>query len=148
MKRNFLIIAGVIVLAIILILSARIISPEDTWLCVKGEWTKHGNPSSAKPLVGCGQEVASTAVNFNETGHLVKDNPGLKPGVWFLVYEKPGVPALTTELSFDSGSKCKLNGTEGICPDVLLPGSALTKIEGVEKDGIVRVVSAVSGNNN
>ncbi len=81
-------------------------------------------------------------------GHLVKDNPGLKVGVWYLVYEKPGTPALTVELLFDEKSVCKFNNQTGKCPDVLLPSSALTKVEGAEKDGIMQVIRATTGNSN
>jgi len=27
---------------------------EDTWICVKGEWIKHGAPSRPMPETGCG----------------------------------------------------------------------------------------------
>jgi len=27
---------------------------EDTWICVEGEWVKHGVPSAPKPEGGCG----------------------------------------------------------------------------------------------
>lgn len=29
---------------------------EDSWLCVDGEWVKHGNPSAAMPQAGCEEE--------------------------------------------------------------------------------------------
>lgn len=41
---------GVIIATVFLI---RFISPEDTWLCQKGEWVKHGNPNSNKPDSVC-----------------------------------------------------------------------------------------------
>jgi hypothetical protein len=79
---------------------------------------------------------------FNKIGHLVKDNPGLKPGVWFLVYEAPGAPALTQELSFDIESVCSANGRTGKCPDILLPLSSLIRVEGDLYNGVVRVFRA------
>lgn len=120
---------------------------EDTWICSEGKWLKHGNPSAPMPTSGCGTEEsgASARINFDEWGHLVKDNPGMKPGVWFLVYEKPGKPALTAELQFDSESVCEYNGDKGKCPDVLLLSSALTRVRGIETGGVVKVISAVSG---
>ena len=33
--------------------------PEDAWLCVDGEWVKHGNPSAPMPDSGCGQDITS-----------------------------------------------------------------------------------------
>lgn len=35
---------------------------------------------------------------------MIKDNPGFKPGVWFLSYEKPGSPGLSVELDLTSVS--------------------------------------------
>ena len=35
----------------------RLLTPEDTWLCQKGEWVKHGNPSGPTPTAGCGQQL-------------------------------------------------------------------------------------------
>ena len=31
----------------------RLSSGEDDWLCVQGEWVRHGNPAEAKPSTGC-----------------------------------------------------------------------------------------------
>lgn len=45
-------------------------------------------------------------INFSETGTFTKDFPGSKPGVLYLLYEKPGAPALTVELEYDGDSKC------------------------------------------
>lgn len=28
---------------------------EDTWICVEGEWVKHGVPSAPKPETPCGE---------------------------------------------------------------------------------------------
>jgi len=28
---------------------------EDTWICVEGEWVKHGVPSAPKPETPCGR---------------------------------------------------------------------------------------------
>lgn len=37
--------------------------PEDDWICVKGEWVKHGNPGAPKPTGSCGQnsQIANPA---------------------------------------------------------------------------------------
>lgn len=84
-----------------------------------------------------------TDINFDETGHFVKDNPGLKPGVWYLIYEKPGAPALMAELVFDDKSTCVWGDRQGVCPDVFLPRSSLTRVRGtLMQNGAVRVVNA------
>lgn len=85
-------------------------------------------------------------LDFIALGHLVKNNPGLKPDIWYLVYERPGEPALYAELLFTENSECSFGGTKGICPDVLLPSSALTEIQGVRQgNGAVLVKTARSG---
>jgi hypothetical protein len=140
----------IIIFSIIIILglgSLRFFSIEDSWVCDNGIWIKHGNPATFMPKSGCEDGGSSNAsVNFSENGHFVKDNPGLKPGIWYFIYEKPGQPALYKELIFDQNSFCKFGSKEGQCPDVLLPASSLTKIEGVEKEGRVLVLSATTGN--
>ena len=46
-----IIVAGVICFALWL----RVSTGEDTWLCVNGQWIKHGNPSAAMPAIPCTQ---------------------------------------------------------------------------------------------
>ncbi|MDD4531520.1 MAG: hypothetical protein PHH21_02315, partial [Candidatus Pacebacteria bacterium] len=53
------------------------------------------------------QNGKKEAVNFSRTGNLVIDNPGMEPGIWYLVYEAPGSPANSAKLSFDSKSVCR-----------------------------------------
>ena len=76
---------------------------------------------------------------FNEAGNLVKDNPGLEPGVWYLSYEKPGKPALTKKLVFVESSTC-IDGSEdsGCSPEELIVGSRV-RITGSEEGGAVVV---------
>jgi len=61
-KKNIIII-GLIIIAIIFvtgILIARLISPEDNWICNNlGQWVKHGNPSASQPLIPCGQKATT-----------------------------------------------------------------------------------------
>jgi hypothetical protein len=52
--NSFLILlASFVIIAITLI---RVISPEDTWICQKGQWVKHGNPSTFQPTSDCPTE--------------------------------------------------------------------------------------------
>lgn len=121
----------------------RFAAPEDAWICTDGQWVRHGNPSSSQPQNGCGENMATEDIDFDEVGHFVKDNPGLKPGVWYLIYEKPGAAALSAELIFDDKSVCTWGGERGPCPEVFLPRSSLTRVRGVlTQDGAVRVTIA------
>ena len=135
---------GVLLLIIVLIFIVRFVGggSEDAWICVNGEWAKHGNPASSMPESGCGS-AGTPATSFSAMGNLVKDNPGLAPGAWYLVFEKPGSPAVTIELSFDAKSLCILNGTVSPCrPSDFVPGERVT-VDGEESSGTVGVVSLI-----
>lgn len=49
-------IVGIIILSILFLFSLRFIigGSEDDWICVAGEWVKHGVPSAPKPTKPCG----------------------------------------------------------------------------------------------
>lgn len=57
-------IAIVIVLIIGLVLLVRFVfgGAEDTWLCQKGQWVKHGNPKDPAPSTGCGSASPTPAM--------------------------------------------------------------------------------------
>jgi len=52
---------------------------------------------------------------FDRTGNLVRNNPGLEAGMWYLIYEAPGLPALTQRLIFTTSSTCVQEGVESLC---------------------------------
>lgn len=43
----------IIIVAIASLLLVFLRGDEDSWICVNGEWTKHGNPAVEKPLNSC-----------------------------------------------------------------------------------------------
>lgn len=51
--------------------------------------------------------------NFVHDGVVIKDNPGFKPGVWFLSYEEPGSPGLSVELDLNSVPAPYISLTQG-----------------------------------
>jgi len=57
-------ILGVILVVLIIVVGARVLSPEDNWICQNGEWVKHGNPSGPMPSGSCkeGEQMASNKV--------------------------------------------------------------------------------------
>lgn len=59
MNNKKLAIIGIAVFVVVLIIIAalRLVTPEDNWLCVNGEWVKHGQPSSPPPATGCDANV-------------------------------------------------------------------------------------------
>jgi hypothetical protein len=52
------IILVVVIALAILMVGLKTFSNEDDWLCVNGEWVKHGNPSSPKPIAFCEKSCA------------------------------------------------------------------------------------------
>lgn len=81
-----------------------------------------------------------TAGTFENSGVLTKDAPGMESGVWFLLYEEPGKPALTQALRFNASSICA-NGTENsTCePDTLVTGTSAKVLGEIQEDGVVMV---------
>jgi len=57
MKRKVLFISLFLFFSLVIIFTLRFIlgGPEDTWLCQKGVWVKHGNPAIPPPTTGCGE---------------------------------------------------------------------------------------------
>lgn len=51
MKKVILII--ILIIAVWFMLRFVIGGPEDTWMCVDGEWVKHGAPNAPKPTESC-----------------------------------------------------------------------------------------------
>jgi len=49
-KKIFIILAAIVLLGFLVVL---IRGKEDDWICVKGEWIKHGNPSRLMPTSDC-----------------------------------------------------------------------------------------------
>lgn len=64
--------------------------------------------------------------NFEKIGNLVRNNPGQKANVWYLVYEEPGKPALSKELNFTEGSMC----TDVLCDTSLLQSGDRVSVTG------------------
>jgi len=59
-KKVLLGILGVILVVLIIVVGARVLSPEDNWICKDGNWVKHGNPSGSMPTGTCknGEQIA------------------------------------------------------------------------------------------
>lgn len=48
--------------------------PEDDWICLEGEWIKHGMPAEAKPIGGCGDEVINNFFECADAGYAVMES--------------------------------------------------------------------------
>ncbi len=56
MTRNKKFFIAIIIAIAILFVLLLIRGSEDTWICVDGEWVKHGVPSAPKPTEPCGEK--------------------------------------------------------------------------------------------
>ena len=70
----------------------------------------------------------NSEANFIYEGNLLRDNPGLIPGVWYLSYEQPGQPGLSVQLRFQQAD-----------PDLQV--GQRVRVEGVQNNNLVDVMS-------
>ncbi len=64
------------------------------------------------------QNNPQNIVNFSHNGNLVRNNPGMSPGVWYIAFEEPGNPARLTQLSFTQNSLCSTSHTQSVPCDL------------------------------
>jgi hypothetical protein len=73
--RNIILLILAVALCVIVVL--KLAGNEDDWLCVNGQWIKHGQPSAPMPPGGCGENknnIASTStLNDNKSGQNFSD---------------------------------------------------------------------------
>ncbi|MFA5987054.1 MAG: Gmad2 immunoglobulin-like domain-containing protein [Candidatus Paceibacterota bacterium] len=81
------VIISLIILAMAAIVAARILTPEDTWICTNSGWTNHGSPSSEIPATPCEPDLSDLIqVNFPKPNGLVSSPlkiTGKARGSWF-----------------------------------------------------------------
>jgi hypothetical protein len=53
MKNKILILFAAILMIAMFIILLRLVGGEDYWMCVKGKWEQHGNPSAPQPTEQC-----------------------------------------------------------------------------------------------
>lgn len=82
-------------------------------------------------------------LNFSETGNIAKNNPGLKPNAWYLIYEQPGAAALNVELSFDENSFCQINSVSQPCLITTFSNGDKIEVTGRETDNLVIVKNLI-----
>lgn len=79
MKKLFsprIIALAVIVLGVVcLALWLRVSTGEDTWLCVDGQWIKHGNPSAPMPTTSCRQATIPSSKPEENLPRVPADQP-------------------------------------------------------------------------
>lgn len=107
-----------------------------------------------KNINGVAQNTTPTTTNGNNTstpgdesfrnkGAVVKNNPGLKPDTWYLIYEQPGAPALNAELSFNNNSECLFGKMKMDCTKLQLRNGSRSEVIGTKAGQVVTVRSLV-----
>ncbi len=77
LKNIFLGLLALVFVGAIIFLGARLLTPEDTWLCQNGTWVKHGNPSLPMPTGAC-ESIPQTIPTGAPTSGAVLPNPASK----------------------------------------------------------------------
>ena len=87
MKRTVIIAFATLLAATAIVVGVRFLGGrEGTWMCINGEWVKHGNPSSPKPTAPCpGQapEVVITSPQPHQAISTPLTVTGKAQGHWF-----------------------------------------------------------------
>lgn len=68
--------------------------------------------------------------SFQQVGNLIKDNPGLLPGVWYISFDSPGAPAQAVALSFETPTLCTIAKDGTPCPTPILTAGVRVRILG------------------
>jgi len=87
MKRTVIIAFATLLAATAIVVGVRFLGgDEGTWICINGEWVKHGNPSSPKPTVPCPGEAPEVVITSPQP-HQAISTPltvtGKAQGHWF-----------------------------------------------------------------
>jgi hypothetical protein len=90
-------------------------------------------------LVACAPSQPVRTFEVEQAGTLVRNTPGLTPGVWYVSYEEPGQPALTKRLSFAQDAVCIVNGVRGECKRSLFEQGLKVTVRGSDEDAGVHV---------
>jgi len=107
MNKKVLIILGLILAIGVAVLAARLISPEDTWICKDGAWVKHGNPSGPMPTGSCkeGEQISPKEVQKEITlPNPASQNCTEKGGKLEMLQETAGTLGIC---KFSDGSECE-----------------------------------------
>jgi len=85
--------------------------------------------NATPPMVSLDQPGTN---NFSKAGTIVRNNPGMKPDTWYLVYDESGAPARSVELLLTPESRCMIGSFDGRCTDALLVSGSRVEIVGYQ----------------
>ena len=85
--------------------------------------------------------------NFQATGTLTKDGPGLKSGIWYLVTDLPGEPMSKIELNFFEKSECYIGSFLTECGKLNFPNGTRVIVSGNKTANLVIVQNLTAEQN-
>lgn len=144
---KLLLVTGALIILTLGILIVKFSANEDAWVCLDGEWQKHGNPTMDMPVAEC-ENLNEININFTKTGYISDREPGKPNEGMYLIYEEPGKPALSAKMKFDEKSVCEFAEEKVACISI---NSAIEKvaenkrveINGFEYGGIVLIKNLI-----
>lgn len=80
---------------------------------------------------------------FVKEGNLIRNNPGLDAGAWYLSYEESGSPARLAQLAFTRRSTCGRDGVYTVC-DMSFEQGERVRVEGLRTRDLVEVTRLTS----
>lgn len=90
-------------------------------------------------LAACAPARVVRTFDVEETGTLMRNTPGLTPGVWYISYEETGEPAFTKRLSFAENAECIVRGQRSACPRSIFEQDLLVTVRGTDENGGILV---------
>src|SRR4030043_265891 len=85
------------------------------------------------------EEEMLPQIDFEKTGNLVNNWPGMELDVWFLIYEGPGAPAVSAKLIFNDKSVCLSGSDQSICDENSFSQGERVDVKGVQRENGVYV---------
>ncbi len=144
-KIPTVIIAVIAILTIWFFIRFVVGGPEDTWICVDGEWVKHGAPSASMPTELCGEKPQAEKtiklyyynpeLDRDESGNIACGRKGLSPVEKKIPITKTPIQDAINLLLKGKENLTQTDKTQGIITEYPLEGLVL---KGASlKDGVL-----------
>jgi hypothetical protein len=78
------------------------------------------------------------------SGVLLRNNPGMKSGVWYLLRDEVGKAAVESELKFSDKSDCSVGNVKIECKRIDFPNGTRVRVSGFKNNQIIDVLELVS----
>lgn len=72
--------------------------------------------------------------DFDQRGMLTRNEPGLTPGVWYLMYGEANETAVPVRIMFDENSECITSAGRGACERSIFEDGLKVEIRGSRQE--------------